>query len=138
MKTIAIFGAGPALGLAIARRFGREGYQAALVARDRAHLDDLVGELARDGIAAAGFQADLTDRVAALAAVDAIEAKLGPVDVLEYSPTPGVNPGTGPSRIDPDAVAEVLQETGANTAPDSRDDPTDRDDKVEDEATRPG
>ena len=30
------------------------------------------------------------------------------------------------TRIDPDAVAEVLDETGANTAPDSRDEKTDR------------
>lgn len=30
------------------------------------------------------------------------------------------------ARIDPDAVAEVLDETGANTAPDSRDERTDR------------
>ncbi len=30
------------------------------------------------------------------------------------------------TRIDPDAVAEVLDETGANTAPDSRDERTDR------------
>ena len=30
------------------------------------------------------------------------------------------------TRIDPYAVAEVLDETGANTAPDSRDEKTDR------------
>ena len=30
------------------------------------------------------------------------------------------------TEIDPDAVAEVLDETGANTAPDSRDERTDR------------
>jgi NADP-dependent 3-hydroxy acid dehydrogenase YdfG len=108
MKTIAIFGAGPALGLAVAHRFGREGYQVALVARGRDHLDELVGELTRDGITAKGFQADLTDRAAALAAIDAIEAELGPVDVLEYSPTPGVNPGTSPSQVAADMVAPLL------------------------------
>lgn len=31
------------------------------------------------------------------------------------------------TKLDPDAVAEVLDETGANTAPDSRDNRTDRD-----------
>ena len=30
------------------------------------------------------------------------------------------------TRLDPDAVAEVLDETGADTAPDSRDERTDR------------
>jgi NAD(P)-dependent dehydrogenase (short-subunit alcohol dehydrogenase family) len=32
LKTIAIFGASPTLGLSVARRFGREGYRVALVA----------------------------------------------------------------------------------------------------------
>jgi NAD(P)-dependent dehydrogenase (short-subunit alcohol dehydrogenase family) len=35
-KTIAIFGAGTGLGISTARRFGREGYQVALIGR-RAH-----------------------------------------------------------------------------------------------------
>jgi NAD(P)-dependent dehydrogenase (short-subunit alcohol dehydrogenase family) len=32
-KTIAVFGVGPGMGRSIARRFGREGFQVALVAR---------------------------------------------------------------------------------------------------------
>jgi len=108
MKTIAIFGAGPALGLAVARRFGREGFRAALVARDRGRLDAMVAELAGEGIEAAGFQADLTDRAAALGAVDAIEARFGPADVLEYSPTPGEHLQKRPSELDVAAVAPLL------------------------------
>jgi short-subunit dehydrogenase len=87
-QTIAIFGAGPALGRSVARRFGREGFRVALVARDRARLDGFVSELAADGIEAAAFTADLADRTAALDALTRIEAALGPVDVLEYSPGP--------------------------------------------------
>jgi NADP-dependent 3-hydroxy acid dehydrogenase YdfG len=86
MKTIAIIGAGPALGLAVARRFGREDFQVALVARGQGHLDTLTAELARDGVTAAGFPADFTDREATLAAVDSIEARFGPIDVLDYHP----------------------------------------------------
>ncbi len=108
MKTIAIFGAGPALGLAVARRFGREGFRAALVARDRGRLDAMVGELAGGGVQAAAFQADLTDRAAALGAVAAIQTRFGPVDVLEYSPTPGENLLKSPSQLDVAAVAPLL------------------------------
>jgi short-subunit dehydrogenase len=89
MKTIAIFGAGPALGVAVARRFGREGFRVALVARDRERLDDRVRELARAGVEAAGFPADLSDRATALGAVDLIEGRFGPIDVLEFSPGGG-------------------------------------------------
>jgi NADP-dependent 3-hydroxy acid dehydrogenase YdfG len=108
MKTIAIFGAGPALGLAVARRFGREGFRVALVARDRGRLDSMAGDLAGEGVEAAGFQADLTDRAAALGAVEAIETRFGPVDVLEYSPTPGGNLLRSPSELDVAAVAPLL------------------------------
>jgi NADP-dependent 3-hydroxy acid dehydrogenase YdfG len=108
LKTIAIFGAGPALGLAVARRFGREGYRAALVARDRNRLDSMVSGLASEGVEAAGFQADLTDRAAALGAVDAIQTRFGPVDVLEYSPTPGDHLRKSPSQLDVATVALLL------------------------------
>jgi NADP-dependent 3-hydroxy acid dehydrogenase YdfG len=108
MKTIAIFGAGPALGMAVARRFGREGFRVALVARNPGHLDGMVDELAGNGVEAAGFPADLTDRAAALGAVDAIEARFGVIDVLEYSPTPGGNLRTSPSRLDVATVAPLL------------------------------
>jgi short-subunit dehydrogenase len=108
MKTIAIFGAGPALGLAVARRFGREGFQVALVARNQDRLDGLAAELTRDGVVAAGFRADMADRAAALAAADAIEARLGPIDVLEYSPAGGADLRRPPSEIDVATVAPLL------------------------------
>jgi short-subunit dehydrogenase len=107
MSTIAIFGAGPALGMSVARRFGREGFRVALVARDRGRLDGMAAELAVEGIEAAGFQVDLADCAAAGEIVDAIEERFEPVDVLEYSPTPtGSRPRVVPSQID---VATVVQ-----------------------------
>lgn len=109
MKTIAIFGAGPGLGRAVARRFGREGFQVALVARDRSRLDSMASDLAGEGVEAAGFPADLTDRQAALGAVDAIQSRFGPVDVLEYSPTPGAQLRRRPSELDVAVVAQLLE-----------------------------
>ncbi len=53
MPTIAIVGAGPGLGLAIARTFGREGFSVALIARTQDKLDRLAADLGAEGITAA-------------------------------------------------------------------------------------
>ncbi|MFI7704392.1 SDR family NAD(P)-dependent oxidoreductase [Nonomuraea sp. NPDC049480] len=88
-KTLAIFGAGPVLGLSLARRFGREGFRVALVARTGKTLDHLVAELARDGIEAAGFTADVYDGAQLAGAVAAIKERYGRIDVAEHSPGGG-------------------------------------------------
>ncbi|MCF3134089.1 SDR family NAD(P)-dependent oxidoreductase [Streptomyces olivochromogenes] len=88
MTTIAIVGAGPGLGAAVARRFGREGYDVALVARDRDRLEALAGELAAAGVTARGFAADVRDPSSLAAALGAAAKELGPVEVLQYSPVP--------------------------------------------------
>jgi short-subunit dehydrogenase len=111
MTTIAIYGAGPALGMAVARRFGREGFRVALVARSRERLDSMARDLAADGIEAAGFQADIADQAAAVRAADQVEGQLGPIDVLEHSPTPGSAPGrlfTGPLELDVATIVPLL------------------------------
>lgn len=84
MTTIAIFGAGPTLGLSVARRFGREGYQAALVARRQKNLDELTAAL--PDIETAAFRADLRDPAQLTAAVTAIEDRFGHIDVAVWSP----------------------------------------------------
>lgn len=91
VKTLVIVGAGPGLGMGVARAFGRHGFQIGLIARTREKLDILVGELAELGVTAAAFPADIRDRDALTAALTAARDTLGPIDVLEYSPSP-----TGP------------------------------------------
>ena len=59
--SIVIVGAGPNLGLAIGRRFGREGLPVGLVSRDKAKLDGLVEQLEADGIQASAEAADIRD-----------------------------------------------------------------------------
>lgn len=85
MKTVAIFGAGPALGLSVARRFATEGHRVALVARGQENLDALVAEL--PGVETATFVADVLDRAALAAAVQAIDSRFGHIDVAVYSPS---------------------------------------------------
>jgi short-subunit dehydrogenase len=109
MKTIAIFGAGPALGMAVARRFGREGFQVALVARDPGRLDEMVKTLDASDVAASAFLADLNEPAAALRAADEIEQRLGPIDVLEYSPTGnGGDLRKSPTEVDVATMGPLL------------------------------
>lgn len=87
-KTLAVVGAGPGLGLSIARRFGREGFRAALIARRSASLDHMVATLAGEGVEAEGFTANIADEDSLASALAAARARYGPIDVLEFSPTP--------------------------------------------------
>jgi NADP-dependent 3-hydroxy acid dehydrogenase YdfG len=86
MSTIAIVGAGPGLGIAIARTFGSHGYDVALISRNREKLDGLISALESDGIKAAAFTADVRDRRALTQALRDAAAHFGGIDVLEYSP----------------------------------------------------
>jgi NADP-dependent 3-hydroxy acid dehydrogenase YdfG len=86
VSSIAIVGAGPQLGLAIARTFGTQGHDVALVSRNRDKLDNLVGTLTAEGITAAAFPADVLDRDALTQALKDAAARFGGIDVLEYSP----------------------------------------------------
>lgn len=97
MSTIVVVGAGPGLGGAIARRFGAEGFDVGVIGRTRSTLDALVAELTEKGVRAQGFAADVTDRPALVGAFDAAKERFGPIDVLEYSPSPS----------DPSAVGAV-------------------------------
>lgn len=85
-KTLAIVGAGPLVGMALARRFGREGYRIGLIARNRQKLDAYVEELARFGVEAGGWVADVRNRPQLTEALAAINQRFGRIDVLEYSP----------------------------------------------------
>ena len=84
-KTIVVIGAGPGLGNAVAARFGREGYRAALVARRADALEGYVANMAQAGIEAKGYAADVCDIEALDAAIAAIQADFGDPDVVVYN-----------------------------------------------------
>lgn len=88
MSSVAIVGAGPGLGAAVARRFGREGFRVGLVARDRERLDALAGALAAEGITARGCAADVRRPEELAAALGELAEALGTIEVLQYSPVP--------------------------------------------------
>ncbi|OIH94193.1 MULTISPECIES: SDR family oxidoreductase [unclassified Curtobacterium] len=105
MPLICIIGAGPALGLEIARAFGRKGFDVALVARDQTKLDTLATTLEGEGIRARGFTADVSRPETITHALGTIKDALGPIDVLEFSPS---DPSLAPVDV-LDVTMENLQ-----------------------------
>ena len=86
MATLAIVGAGPGLGMGIARLFGKQGLRVALVARRLEALTEYCRQLKELGIEAVGFDADVRQEEQVAEAFSRIRRDLGPVEVLEYSP----------------------------------------------------
>jgi short-subunit dehydrogenase len=83
-KSIAVLGAGPGLGQAVAHRYAREGYTVALVARRQEPLDRLAKQLTADGARAHSIAADLADTDAVPALADRIRTAVGDPDTLYY------------------------------------------------------
>jgi|SRR5277367_937410 len=88
VKTLVVVGAGPGLGLEIARRFGREGFNVALIARRIESLNGLVTSLSAEGIRTQSFVADVGNETALKTAFADIRQQFGRIDVLEFSPVP--------------------------------------------------
>ncbi len=87
-KSIAVFGAGPGLGQALAWRYAREGYAVTLVARHAEPLDRLARDLASAGATAHVVTADLSDTDATPRLAEQIRAQAGNPDAFYYAPTP--------------------------------------------------
>lgn len=84
-KTILVAGYGSGISTAVAERFGAEGFQVALVARNADRLAAGVKALEAKQIKAAAFPADLADAAAAAALVPKIKEALGPITVIEWT-----------------------------------------------------
>jgi NAD(P)-dependent dehydrogenase (short-subunit alcohol dehydrogenase family) len=85
MPTIALVAAGARLGLSLGKIFGSHGFDVALIARSHRRLGELTEKLAVEGVTAAGFPADVTDRTTLAAALDGAAGRFGGIDVLHYS-----------------------------------------------------
>ncbi|MCO5973865.1 SDR family NAD(P)-dependent oxidoreductase [Actinoallomurus soli] len=86
-KSIAVVGAGPGLGRAVARRYAREGYTVVPIARRQEPLDALAAELTRAGATAHPLTADLSDERAVPRLAEQIRARVGSLDAIYYGPS---------------------------------------------------
>ncbi len=84
---IVVIGAGPGVGGQVARSFGREGYDVALVSRGADQLEMLADSLAADGITSVWDALDVTDAPALTEAVASYGRRFGQIDVLHFNPS---------------------------------------------------
>jgi NAD(P)-dependent dehydrogenase (short-subunit alcohol dehydrogenase family) len=85
-KVLAVLGAGPGLGMSMARRFGRDGFAVALVSRTDARHAGYRAELAADGVESRSYPADVTDPEQVRDVLSRIAADLGEIDTVYYGP----------------------------------------------------
>jgi NAD(P)-dependent dehydrogenase (short-subunit alcohol dehydrogenase family) len=101
-KTLLVTGGSKGIGLACAQAFQGAGAKVAIASRAQANIDDAIKSLP----GAIGFAADLTNDESAAALIGAVEAKLGPIDILINSA--GAARRTAPTDLSYINVTEPL------------------------------
>ena len=84
-KVMVILGAGPGLGAAIARRFAREGFAVALMARRKENLSAIKQEIEDANGTGMTVEADATDAESVAQAFDRVREGLGDPEVFTYN-----------------------------------------------------
>lgn len=87
-KTIAVFGAGPGLGRAVAKRYADEGYTVCLVARRQEQLVRMADELSDKGAKVHVVAGDLLQADSVAGVARQVRDRVGHLDALYYAPTP--------------------------------------------------
>ncbi len=85
MTGVIIIGAGPGIGVAVARRFARQGLSVGVVARSRSTVDAALAALTDADVDMHGETADAADESALRGALDQIVERFGVPDVLVYN-----------------------------------------------------
>jgi NAD(P)-dependent dehydrogenase (short-subunit alcohol dehydrogenase family) len=84
-KVAMILGMGPGLGAAVARRFSREGFALALMARREEALETVQADIHKSGGVALPVSADATDPASVASAFDKVREDLGTPEVFVYN-----------------------------------------------------
>lgn len=84
-ETIVVCGYGVGISSAVARRFGKEGYRVAIVARNAERLTAAAQGLVKEGIDAKAFPCDLGDTDAVKQLIANVRSSLGPITVLHWN-----------------------------------------------------
>lgn len=107
----AIVGVGPGIGLAVARRFGREGYRLALMARRKGVLEGEASALRDAGLDALAFQANAAEPETLRDAFDAVSREMAAPAVLVYNAA--VMRESSPTALD---VDDLIRDFRINVA----------------------
>jgi NAD(P)-dependent dehydrogenase (short-subunit alcohol dehydrogenase family) len=105
-KVCAVVGVGPGNGAALGRRFAKEGYAVALLARTTAMSESLARSLPD----ARAYACDVSDAEQVAGVFAAIEHEMGPVATLVYNPGSGKGPPWGTvEEIEPTALEAAFR-----------------------------
>ncbi|CAB9508500.1 Diacetyl reductase [(S)-acetoin forming] [Seminavis robusta] len=85
-KVCAVFGYGPGLGAAVARKWSKEGFQVAIMSRSLDKVKAAASEIAN----CKGYACDVTKEDDIKATVTSIEKELGPIECMIYNAGNGV------------------------------------------------
>ncbi|MCB2048167.1 MAG: SDR family NAD(P)-dependent oxidoreductase [Novosphingobium sp.] len=104
-KSLITIGAGPGIGMEVARRFGRDGYRVGIVRRSAEALREMIEELSGEGIEAQGIAADAHDPAALRNAIEELANRFGRIDVMHHAVPGPLGTGYGPVlQIEPDLL----------------------------------
>ncbi len=105
-RTIVVCGYGNGISDGVARKFGAEGFQVALVARSKDKLDEAAAALRDAGVNAKAFPSDLSDAAAIKTMIGQVRSAFGPISVVHYN---GYTFGAGDlTTSDPKELHNVL------------------------------
>ena len=102
-----IIGIGPGIGLALAHKFGREGFDLLMVARNAAKLREYETELAAHSIRAQGYAADIADGPSFQHVLENILTEHPTVEVMHYNASAFT--AALPSQVSPPVFLEGLK-----------------------------
>ena len=106
-KIVLITGASSGIGRALALDLAKRGARVGVLARRKELLDEIVGEIERDGGKAIALTANVQDAAAVRAAVDVFQTDFGPIDVLVANA--GVGATNDAAELDAGEVAKVIE-----------------------------
>jgi NAD(P)-dependent dehydrogenase (short-subunit alcohol dehydrogenase family) len=105
-RVVLITGASSGIGRGLTLELARLGARAGLLARRADFLQEVVAEIETHGGKALALPADVTDASAVRAAVDTLQQRFGPIDLLIANA--GVGATVAGGRLEPDGVARVF------------------------------
>jgi NAD(P)-dependent dehydrogenase (short-subunit alcohol dehydrogenase family) len=104
---IVVVGAGPGMGASVARRFGREGYDAALISMPPEQLEETGKQLQSEGITTGWTPVDVKDNDALREAITRFGQRSDRIDVLHFNPSAFRQ--KDPLQLSPTELAEDMQ-----------------------------
>ena len=84
-KLITIVGMGPGVSNSVAKRFAKENFRLALIARNEERLNDYKKELESSGTEVGVFKADAGSEESLISAFENVKSGMGNTDVLHYN-----------------------------------------------------